>query len=158
MQLFPILSSGRVIIGSQFKRKMKGTLMKKSIITIAILFTLASSAIFGQVAERAGSHSAEWIATNMIEAFDADESAALNKLELASAIEHLSQARPYLVHDLDFTASGLEMSAPPRIAFGLVEGFDSDSDYQLTREELSLAISYLRRLNQSSLDTVAMAD
>ena len=70
----------------------------------------------------------------------------------------LTVAKPRRTLGLDFASSGLELSAPPRIAYGLVEGFDSDSDYQLTQEELTLAISYLRRLNRDSLNTVAMAD
>ena len=132
--------------------------MKKTILTFAIFSVIANFAALGVAPERAGNpFSAERIASNMIQSFDSDESAALNKLELAGALEYLSEARPYVVDYLDFISSGDEQSAPPQIAYGLVEGFDSNSDYQLTKEELSLAISYLRRLNRDGMNTLAIA-
>lgn len=133
--------------------------MKTKFIALSILSLFAYPIIHAQAVDTVTTPvSAERIAANMILVFDTDQSDALNKLELSDAIEYLSVARPLMTNYLDFLSTSGVPSAPPRIAFGLVEGFDSDRDYQLTWEELSLAISYLRKLNRSSMDAIAMAE
>ena len=133
--------------------------MKQNILKLIVLTIFTTSLTIAQAQERISNPvPAERIATNMINTFDSDDSAALNKLELSGAIEYLSQVRPGIIHALDFVSLANEESAPPKIAYGLVEGFDSDSDYQLTREELTLAIDYLRKLNRNNLSAVALAD
>ena len=132
--------------------------MKNKIIILSILAIFATSAASARkVLERDTFLSANHIAEKLVQAFDTDSSDALNKLELSAAVDYLSGSRPLLTVNLDYDRGNDEISAPPRIADNLVQGFDSDSDVQLTEEELTLAISYLRRLNRGNIALYAMA-
>lgn len=133
--------------------------MKNNIIILSILAIFATSAASAQEALERGFFSpAESIAQLLVATFDTDQSDALNKLELSAAVDYLSSSRPLLTNSLDYTTGTGEISAPPKIAYALVVGFDSDEDVQLTEEELTLAISYLRRLNRGSNTFFAMRD
>lgn len=97
------------------------------------------------------------VARDLVSKFDQDNSSGLDALELSDAMNFLSEQHPFLSSRLDYTATAGQVSAAPKVAVGLVEGFDSNGDVQLTREELSLAITYLRKLERDYRGLVASA-
>ena len=132
--------------------------MNKNIIIAIISTTISAGLCAGEFTQPTFWGSSGEVARNLVSAFDRDGSDALNSLELSGAVDFLSKVHPILNERLDYTNNRSEVSSAPKVAVELVNGFDADSDVQLTEEELSLAISYLRRLNRSARGIIAMAD
>jgi len=132
--------------------------MKKNIITLTIIAIFATTAFSAQVDKPQWNRiSSEEMASNLIQEFDTDNSTALNQLELSGAITYLRYTRPITNRGQNANAVSSDLPHPPKIAVDLVDNFDTDSDIQLTEEELSEAIAYLRELNQNNRYSVADA-
>ncbi len=132
--------------------------MKHSIIISIISIILTAGLSATEVPQKPLRLPSGIIAKNLVSQFDLDKTDGLNALELSGAVGFLKAEHPFFSSSLDYTSTSGEESAPPRVAVGLVEGFDSDSDVQLTEEELTLAITYLRRLERGNRGLVALAE
>lgn len=133
--------------------------MKKNIITLTIIAIFATTAFSAQVdkVERNRISSQE-MASNLIQEFDTDNSTALNQLELSGAITYLRYTRPIVNRRQGSNTVSPDLPNPPKIAVGLVDDFDVDSDVQLTEEELSEALAYLRELMRNNRDALVVAN
>ena len=158
MRSSPSRSFPRCILMSSSHQRNRGTHMNRNtFITIIAILTITSLNA-EEVSRRIGGLAAGQVAKTLVNQFDQDNTSALNALELSNAVDYVIRNYPFLTSSLDYSATAGEVSASPRIAVGLVDGFDSNNDVQLTDEELALAITYLRRLERDNRGLVAMAD
>lgn len=132
--------------------------MKKTLTIIALITAVIASSLNAQDANRGAEYSPDNVAQTLLNAYDWDNSGALDELEMCAAVAYLEVVRPFRVYS-DPELGRKPVSVPvPRVAVNLVDIFDLDEDYQLEEEELSMAVAGLRSRAINSRGLLALAE
>lgn len=132
--------------------------MKKTFTIIALITAVIASSLNAEDTKITADRSAAGVADKLLNAYDWDNSGALDELEMCAAVAYLEVVRPFRVYS-DPSLGRDPVSIPaPKVAVNLVNIFDLDENYQLEEEELTMALSGLRTRVINNRGLFALAD